>query len=304
MLGAVLSLLVAAVVVAQAPETRAPIAVVITSKRPGAEAYAVKMAQRVQEALRREGVTGMMDDAVASRELKAAGFSDPRSCDGGQSCVAKLAVLLGPRAVVVGVDVGKVGKSLAVHLEAMAADLPDALASTDISALADKWGDQAAVGITVFARAVKGKLGVKKVVAEVKPVDRPVDRPKNPPVDRPVDVPKVTKLEPKPTEPPVRLEREDEEGGGGRKVGAWALTGGAVVVAGAGVVCAVMGLGDKAKYDAALITTPEGLPGTTMTQPEAAALAGAANTKFTLALTSAVVSAALTGGAAYLFTRD
>ena len=298
----VIPILVVSLVLAQAQESRAPVAVVITSKRPGAEAVAAKIAARVQETLKREGVGGLMDDATAAKELKAAGFSDPRSCDGGQSCITKLAVLLGPRAVVVGVDVGKIGKNLAIHLEAIAADLSEPLAAADISAASDKWGDQAAVGITVFVRGVKEKLPLKKAVAELKtPEVKPKDKPKDVPSDVPKDTPKVVKLEPKPKDRPIEVVAPT---GGGSKAGAWALTGTAVAAAGAGAGFAAVGMGDKAKYDQALITTPDGLKGTTLTQAEASALAGSANTKLTIALTSAIASVALTGAAVYLFTKD
>ncbi|MGV3623800.1 MAG: hypothetical protein ACO1OB_23490, partial [Archangium sp.] len=69
-----LPLLILQVALAQAPaDTRAPVAVVLTSKRPGADAVAAKISQRVLESFKREGVTALMDDATATKELRAAG---------------------------------------------------------------------------------------------------------------------------------------------------------------------------------------------------------------------------------------
>ncbi|MBL8910969.1 MAG: hypothetical protein JNM17_09730, partial [Archangium sp.] len=76
-----LSLLLMQLTLGQA-DVRSPVAVVITSKRPGAEQVAPKIAQRVFDSFKREGVTGLLDDPNSIKELKSAGFSDPRTCQG------------------------------------------------------------------------------------------------------------------------------------------------------------------------------------------------------------------------------
>lgn len=293
-------------VLAQAPagDLRGPVAVVLVSKRPGADPFPAKVAARIIDVAKREGIASPMDEVTAAKELKAAGFSDPKSCDGATSCLVKLAVLMGPKAVVIGVDVGKVAKSLAIHLEAVTADGEQTLASVDLMAPADNWGDKVAADITRFVRKVKEGLvrpsDLRRPADDPKVVKTPKDAPKEPVKD----APKVATLEPKPKDPEVMETFEADKGGGGAKVLPWALGGGTVLAAGAAVGLAVMGSGDKAKYDAALVTTPDGLKGTTLTQAEAQALAGSANGKFTGALVSAVVAAGLGAATAWAFTKD
>src|SRR3990167_1722689 len=139
----------------QSADVRAPVAVVMTSKRPGAETVAPKIAQRVFDSFKREGVGGLLDDAATAKELRAAGFSDPKSCQGTRACLSKLAILIGPRAVVVGIDVGKVGKTLAIHLEAVSADKETSLATLDVSSSLSGWSDAMSAPIVVFVRDVK-----------------------------------------------------------------------------------------------------------------------------------------------------
>lgn len=289
-----LSLLLAAAL-AQAPDARAPVAIVITSKRPGAEAVSQQIAAHVLQAFKREGVAKLMDDATASKELEAAGFSDPKTCQGSKSCLSKLAILLGPKAVVVGVDVGKVAKTLAIHLEAVAADQEAALAALDVSSSFDGWSNAMSAPIVVFVRDVKKGLELKRASPPPPPPPPLVVATKN-------DAPVKTELAPAPKEPAVELV-EPAHPKRSRAV-PWALTGGAVAAAGAGVAFAVMGFGEKAKFDAALVSLPDGTRGTTLSENDANALAGSANTKFAVAITSAIVSAGLAGAATYFFVKD
>ncbi len=78
---------------APTPQTAGPIAVVVSSKRPGADAFAGNAAARVHAALLREGVPAgnALDDVATGLKVKAAGFSDARNCQGGASCLTKLA---------------------------------------------------------------------------------------------------------------------------------------------------------------------------------------------------------------------
>src|SRR5262245_34102401 len=93
----------------------APVAVVASSERPGAQELSRRSVERVRAALTREGLTGPLDDAETKRHGRAAGLSDPQRCEGGRSCLSRLAVVLGPGAVVVGVDVARVGKQVVLH---------------------------------------------------------------------------------------------------------------------------------------------------------------------------------------------
>jgi hypothetical protein len=287
----VLSLLLMAL--AQAPaQERGPVAAVVVSKRPGADAYSTKVALRVFDSLKREGVATVLDSAAAEKELKAGGFSDPRTCQGGQSCVTRLAVVLGAHAVIIGVDVGKISKSLAIHLEAIAADAAEPLAAVDISVPADKWADKSIADITRFAREVKGKLSIAPP----------------PPPPPPPDV--VATHDPA-SDAPVRhdLTPAGHEDTGVKlavrpapsRVPAWGLLGGAAVAGGVSVAMAVMGFSDKARFDAALV---DGGQRSLLSQQDANARAQSANTKMTVSVVTAVVAVGLAGASTYFFVRE
>ncbi len=289
-------LLILQVALAQAGDTRAPVAVVLTSKRPGAEAVAPKIAQRVLDSFKREGVTALLDDAATTKELRAAGFSDPKSCQGTRACLSKLAILLGPRAVVVGVDVGKVGKTLAIHLEAVAADKDTSLGTLDVSSSLSGWSDAMSAPIVVFVRDVKAGLEVGKKSAKEAP-------PSTPPLEAAqTDAPKKTDLTP--------VARVDEspnlvstEPGKPPRVAAWVLAGGAAVAAGAAIGLGVMAGNAKSQYDASLVPVGDGM-GTTLSEPRAKQVADEANVGASLAIASGVISAGLVAAATYLFVKE
>jgi hypothetical protein len=279
----------------QSAEVRTPVAVVLTSKRPGAEAVAPKIAQRVFDSFKREGVGGLLDDAAAVKEVRSAGFSDPKSCQGTRACLSKLAILLGPKAVVVGVDVGKVGKTLAIHLEAVAADRDESIATLDVSSSLNGWGDAMSAPIVVFVRDVKAGLELKKKV------DPP---PPPPPLEvAKTDTPKRTDLEPKPKDAPAGGLVE-KDGSKPPRVAAWAVAGGAVVAVGGAVAFGIMSSSAKSQYDAALVDLGDGTKGTRLPEDQARALASTANTNAGLAVGAGVVGAALTGVATWLFLKD
>ncbi|MFZ5442658.1 MAG: hypothetical protein ACOZQL_21795 [Myxococcota bacterium] len=290
-----LSLLLIQLAVAQAPEVRTPVAVVITSKRPGAEAVAPKIAQRVFDSFKREAVGGLLDDAAATKEVQSAGFSDPKSCQGTRACLSKLAILLGAKAVVVGVDVGKVGKTLAIHLEAVAADRDESLATLDVSSSLNGWSDAMSAPIVVFVRDVKAGLELKKKV-EPPPPPPPLEVAKT-------DVPKKTDLEPQP-HVDATSSIVEKDAGKPPKVAAWAVAGGAVVAAGGAVAFGIMSAGAKSQYDAALVDLGNGMTGSRLPEDQARALANSANTNAGLAIGAGVVSAGLTAVATWLFLKD
>ena len=284
----------------QSADVRAPVAVVMTSKRPGAEATAPKIAQRVFDLFKREGVAGLLDDAATAKELRAAGFSDPRSCQGTRACVSKLAILLGPRAVVVGIDVGKVGKTLAIHLEAVAADRNESLGTLDVSASLNEWSDAMSVPIVVFVRDVKAGLELKKkavVVADPPPSPPPLEVARN-------DAPKKTELVPAPKSEPSVSGLVEQQPGKPPRVAAWVLAGSAAATAGVAVAFGVMSGGAKAQFDASLIDLGDGTRGSRLPEDQARALANSANTNAAVALTSGILSAGLTAAAAVFFLKD
>lgn len=289
-----LSLVLIHLAMSQAPEVRNPVAIVITSKRPGAEQVAPKIAVRVFESFKREGVAGLLNDAAASKELRAAGFSDPKSCQGTRACLSKLAILLGPKAVVVGVDVGKVGKTLAIHLEAVAADREESLGTLDVSSGLTDWSDAMSAPIVVFVRDVKAGLEVKRKVEEPPPA---------PPLTV-ADAPRKAELTP----PPPSVEAPVGDVVATKPARSMAvpavLAGGAVAAAVSTAVFAVVAGEHKGRFDASLVDLPGGGRGSTLPEAEARALASTANTAVGLSIGSAVLTAGLAAVATYLFVAD
>lgn len=295
-----LALALTSMLLSQAAETRAPVGVVLTSRRPNTDAFTPKIASRVVELLKREGVADVRDDARSTKELKAAGFSDPKSCNGGQTCSAKLAVLLGARAVVVAVDVGKVGKSLAIHLEAFAADLPEALAVADITAREDKWADQSLADITTFVRQVKEKLTVQAKVAVTPPPPPPPDVKKTEP--KKADSPVATKLEP--TQKNDRSDLVETAEPTSSKVPAIAVASAAGAAAITAGIFAGLAAGDRSTWDKNVTMQPDGTLGSsTLTQAQVQQLGGSMNTKATVALGAGIGALVLGGIATWLFVK-
>lgn len=291
-----LSLLLMQLALGQAPEVRAPVAVVMTSKRPGAEAVAPKIAQRVFDSFKREGVGGLLNDAASVKELKLAGFSDPKSCQGAKTCLSKLAILIGPRAVVVGIDVGKIGKTLAIHLEAVAADSEESLGTLDVSSSFDGWSDAMSAPIVVFVRDVKAGLELKRKVEPPPPTP--------PLTTAQTDAPKKTDLTPKAKPDPSNDLIEQPEPGKPPRVAAWVFAGGAVAAAGTAVAFGVLSGNAKAQFDASLVDIGNGMKGSTLPEAQARALADQANTNAAVAVTSGIVSAGLTTLATIFFLKD
>ncbi|MCU0700707.1 MAG: hypothetical protein MUC96_29710 [Myxococcaceae bacterium] len=291
------ALALTAALLSQTPELRSPVAVTLTSRRPNTDSFAPKVAARVVEVLKREGLGDVRDDGRSVKELKAAGFSDPRSCNGGQACSARLAVLIGPKAVLVGVDVGKVGKSLAIHLEAFAADLTEPIAVADLTAREDKWADQSLADITTFARQVKDKLAIAppKVAVTPPPPPPPLDKPRG-------DTPAKTNLEPSASN--TRTDLTETAEAAPSKVPAIVVASGAgaaVIVAG---IFAGLAASDRATWDRNVTMQPDGsLGSTTLTQAEVAALGNGLNTKASVALGSGLLALALGGVATWLFLK-
>lgn len=289
-----LSLILVHLALAQAPELRTPVAVVITSKRPGAEQVTPKITQRVLDSFKREGVSGLLDDSAASKELKVAGFSDPKSCQGTRACLRKLAVLLGAKAVVVGVDVGKVGKTLAIHLEAVSADKDEPLASLDVSSSVTGWSDAMSAPIVVFVRDVKAGLELKKALPPPPPPPQEVAKD---------DAPRKTDLKPgdvkrDPVADAVKTDTKPVS------VPGIVLAGGAVASAGVAVAFAVISTSAKAQFDASVVTLPDGTKGTTLPQTQAEALAAQANTGGAVAIGTGVLALGLGVASAVLFLKN
>jgi len=285
---------------APAPAAAAPVAVVVSSKRPGADAFSGPAAVRVHAALVREGVPAAdaLDDVATGKKIKAAGFSDPRSCQGGASCLAKLALLLGPHAVVVGVDVGKVGSQLALRLEAVSAQTGKPVFSTEISAPVEGWGDKVAVPIALFARQLVQELAtlappkpLPPPVVEVRPLPEP-DRPAPPP-----DAPLVQELTPPPPPQPAAEAQVSARPAAIK----WTFGIAALAAAGVSVGFLAAGLGTRAQFNGSP-TMVDQLKATLLTAAQADALRS--NAQLTTSLACGVVAAVLVATALYFFLTE
>ena len=285
-------LLVTVLLSQTAPQKTSPIAVVIVSKRAGAESAAKKMADRTVLALRKE-MLEVLDDAQSVKALKAAGFSDPRKCQAIRSCLSKLAFLLGPDALVIGVDVGKVASTHAVHLEATTARGAEPLKIAEFDVEGTDWKDAALQPLTDFAHGL---------AAQLNPPPPPAPAPEvvaAPPVE---PAPKPIVLEPKPAAAPPAPEvvaaPEPQP-----KLAAFVTGGSAVAAFVVSGVLLGMGMSDKATLDGAR-SMENGLVTSSLTQSQIDALASSGNAKLTASLVSLLIGVGLAAVSLVLFLQE
>lgn len=278
--------------ISQTPAPRS-VAVLATSKRPAVDQYIAVLTARAHALLKREGVSPLLEEAAGVEQLKLAGVTDPRSCQGGRACVARMAVILGPRAVVVGIDVGKAGASLAVIMEAVAADTGKPLHTSEFEVPIATYSDASALPVTLFARELKAKLDAENPKPVVTPAE-PVAALKKP------DAPVQAKLTPDPVvaPPPTVV----ASGTSGKRVAGITFTALGVAAAGAGVGLAVMGLGARGQISASLV--PAGSNTSTLSRAQLDALAGQANGAFTGTLISSIAAGVFLAIAVYCFASD
>jgi hypothetical protein len=278
-----------ALLTAQAPSSElGPVVVVVTSMRPGSDALRARVAERVLETCRREGL-------VIPFELGA--VAAPRSCNGTRACVSRLAVVVGPRAVVVGVDVAEVAGQLSISLQAIAADAATPLASVDLLAPVASWEDGTVEGMTRFARKVREGLA-------------PAQRSAAPPIAAApralpgLDAPVLATAKPSltPALSPTASAAFTAPRPRARTAATITAVGGVAAI-GLAVGLLVSGLADKSTYEAALFTTPDGATATHLPEAQARTLASSANGKLAGAAVATGVGAALGVVSAYLFTR-
>lgn len=280
--------LVASLALAQQPTE--VVGVAITSERAGAVELGESLALQVHQALVREGLPNVMDPHAVATKVKDTGALDPKTCKGARSCAQKAAVLLGARAVVVSVDVGKLGPTVVVHLEALAADSEKPLEVADVTADAEQVLQKSAVPVTVFARSLAQKLAARAtppVAARVEPKPEPVAK---------ADAPAKASLVPPPPEVDPSVTNIDDAPRS--RAAPIAVTSITVAAAATAVAFLAVGLSAKSEYEGARVGN-----GTSLTRDQADALAGRANTGFTVALGAG--SAAVAGGvvSAILWSR-
>jgi hypothetical protein len=259
-----------------------PIAVVISSKRPGSDTAAQKVATRMTTALASAGFKAPLDDAATVKLLKKQKLN-PRDCQGANPCVLKLASALGPTAVLVAVDVGRIGDSLAIHVEAATGDgvargvldVPSdvELKSGQINAFDD------------FARSLAEKLAPTPAI---------------PVAVLPADAPKSSTLTPPPSDTPRVVVARSSGPSTFRRALPWVAGAGAVGALAVSGTFLALGSQDKSAYENSL--SPNRV--SRLTGSELQAISSQGNTRFTVAMTTAIVGVALAATAGLLFATS
>jgi hypothetical protein len=305
----VLSLILAAALSQVPADPPGQVAVVLSTRRAHVDPLAAKIAAKVHAALINEGVDSPLEAPEAAKRLKALGYSDPRKCEGSTSCLGRLAKLLGPRAIIVGVDVGQVARSVVIHVDAVSAEQSEAFGSVDVTSGVDQWMVELSAPLTALARKVGDRrLGVPAPpptpsVPEAATPDAPVRAvaEETPPSPPPLPSSSVSDNLPLAGAAPAAAVAQTAP----RKSRAApiALAGGAVVALGAAGVFTALGLHDMQTVNASRYTLG-GQTASTLPQSQLDSLSNSANGRFTIALSAGLVGAALGVASAFLFAKD
>ena len=156
-----------------AASTSPSLAVVVVRRAALAKGAAADIATEVTAALQAAGVVVDTPPAAVAQKLKAAGLPESESCDGAKMCVMGMGGKLGVQ-VLVAIEVGALGKSVAIHLEALT--IPDGkrLAQHDVLAQQDNLKKLA--GVDGFAGRLQAALSSStSASAEPKPKPKPKD---------------------------------------------------------------------------------------------------------------------------------
>jgi outer membrane biosynthesis protein TonB len=297
-----------------------PVGVALSSDRPGAVKEAAQVLARAEQAMANLQVPGLLSAAETKKRLVAAGYSDPRKCSAGRKCLRDLALILGPSAVLVGVDVAKLGDEVVVHLEAVAADAEAPLAVKDLTVRAKAFPDALAAPLTVFMRELKAKLPaavaqapkpepVKPEPVKPEPVkSEPVKpepvkpEPVKPEPDRPVAETTTPEPASAPAPAPLATDPVLEKKVKGTTVAGVAVGLAALGAAATAVTFAVLAANDQAQWEASRYQS-NGQTATRLSAAQADALATQGNTRFSVALGAGVGAGALAVTAIILFTQ-
>jgi len=268
--------------VALAALCAAPVAVVVDSKRPGGTAEAAELTSQLYLALIDAGLPRdqvLLEEEAEQRTLTGV-FTRTRQCEGRTLCLRELAVILGPGAVVVGIDVGRVAGELAVHVLATRA-MGEPLAELDLSVDSASWRSRLAPEVTRFAR----ELGARLLV--------PIQ-----PAASVVAAEAVAPAAPAPAPAPAAT----VVGTAWLAPLKWTVGGAAAASLVLGAVLLGTGMAAKSAYEGALVQV-DGVQGTRLTAADAARLGTQANVELSFALGAALVGAALAAFATWLFVR-
>jgi hypothetical protein len=245
--------------------------VVSSSSHFGAESFVNTTREAVVQALLAHELTSIAPAADAAKLPGA-------RCDAKVPCLQSLAEGLGPNAVVIGVDVTKVARSLAIHIDAVNAK-GDVLATLDSATPIDGWLRKLADPLEAFTSTLK--LNV------VWPAPGPAE-PKPP--------------EPAKTEPRVLVPPRPAPAPSPRVL-PW-VAAAAALGSGVGAVAFSAASNDAvARWNAAL-ETQGGATGTTLSLADTQKVIGAANSRANLALAFGLSTVVLAGLAVVLFAMS
>jgi hypothetical protein len=238
------------------------VAVVVSSNRPGAEAYSARALKMVEQAL------------LAREGLSLVPLSGAQGCEGRAPCLARLAQAQSSDTVVVGVDVTKIQKSLAIHADAVNAK-GDVLATLDLALPVDGWLPGLAGPLETFTDVL-----AKQLVPARAPEPEPLT-----PRASPEPAPRAAAPGRMPVAVPV------------------GVTAGGLALLGTSVGFALSSQSLVSRYTAALQTTSDGAHGTSLSLLDVQKLQSGANTRATVALALGVVAGALVLAAIMLFLQ-
>ncbi len=280
-----MSLLAIAALAVMSASPPSGVAVVAVGRSGLTQAEAAALVERISAKLSAGGLPLALSAEAVTKKLAAAGISDSASCEGQLSCARDLGAILGV-AVVVAIDIGALRKSLTIQIQAVSVRDGKRIAQRDFTVERKTVLGELPM-LADFMTDTRGALAT----APPSPVDTRTPATKEAPKDAPVEA----KLAPThaPTDGVVV-----KEGPGPIPTAAWA-TGAAA--AGAGVGAAVFAaLGASAQAQLGTRALPDGRTVVSVPEPQARALATAANTDYSVALGAAVGCAVLSGVTAWL----
>jgi len=268
------------------------VAVVVSSRREPAAAK--KVAHALVEVL--APTAHVLNDDAAKARLAELGGVDPVTCDGARLCLGKLAELLGPTSVVIGIDVAKAGRFQSCHVEAVAPGKIDSLLADDFTSDSKAFDADSKKWAKGFAERLQVKLDA---LAAEREAAKPKPQPQPPPTVTPPPeiVPPVSNVPPPPP-PPLLTEPAPS------RTPAWVSTAGALATA---ISCGVLlglGLTDKAHYEDSQRNFLGGTQiASTLTLAEINATVNRSNTELSFSLGFGIAAAVATALALYFFAR-
>lgn len=255
---------------ASTPSAPPPAVAVVVSRRVAvSKELADAVARQVVDALTGAGMPGVMAFDDAQKKLAAAGVADPSTCQAKRACLAKLATALQAQ-VIVGVDVGAVQDDTAVSVEAVGAADGLRLAQRSFLAPTEALQSAAQAELALFAAAAQTALPAKAPVRDVPPADGRAQ---------------TLAVAPPPPSDPGGIKAAAERPS---RTASYAAGTGAIAAAGAAIAFGLLGRAEQRRLPTTAQTSAA------MRRSEANAIAARANTDYTVALSAAIASAALT----------